>query len=261
MAFLGEPYRIHYVARDFKSRLSDIFMYVYKPNGVRLGPYILSELPVDHGSGVYYEDFMDSDIEGSYLFLIDSVSNPARDAKQIYFSRKLDSDLSSIMDKTNQLSVLDANMTILISNIGQAATTLQEKTQDLLEKVDFSIGTPHSTVFEDLTLLSGKIDAVKSKTDLLSFAGHDIKATLDGEPVDLNSDTLLILKTILGLNQHNYRLYNAQYNSDGKLIFCLVKLYNNKDDVDNDSSPFKIYKMTSEYNNQKLLINYKMEEA
>lgn len=86
MAFTGQPYRVHYIAKSFQQGLSDVRMVVYKPNGVKQGVYTLIELNAGDGKGIYYHDYEDSDLEGTYLFVIDCLSNPKKDARQVYFS-------------------------------------------------------------------------------------------------------------------------------------------------------------------------------
>ena len=90
MAFFGEKYHINYIAKDFKAGLTDVRMVVYKPNGVKLGVYTLAEVNVGDGAGIYYYDFEDADMEGTYLFIVNSPSWPKKDAKQVFFEEKVD---------------------------------------------------------------------------------------------------------------------------------------------------------------------------
>ena len=45
-------------------------------------------------------------------------------------------------------------------------------------------------VYNLLVAVEVKIDAIKAKTDQLNFTGTDVKATLDGEPVDAGEVSL-----------------------------------------------------------------------
>lgn len=88
MAYINETFRIHYISKNFTGGLTDVRMVVYKPNGVKQGVYILSEVNQGDGAGIYYYDYVDSDIEGSYLFVINSPSLPKKDSKQVTFKRR-----------------------------------------------------------------------------------------------------------------------------------------------------------------------------
>ena len=88
MAYIGETFRIYYIAKNFVGGLSDVSMVVYKPNGVKQGLYMLTEVNMGDGEGIYYYDYADSDMEGSYLFVVNSPSNPRKDARQVTFVDK-----------------------------------------------------------------------------------------------------------------------------------------------------------------------------
>lgn len=100
MAFIDEPYRLHYIAKSFVTGLSDVKMVVYKPNGVKQGVYTLTELNQGDGKGIYFYDYVDSDMEGTYLFVVNSPSVSKKDARQVYFEKRtwLDSEKSQIRD-------------------------------------------------------------------------------------------------------------------------------------------------------------------
>lgn len=91
MPRIGQAYRVYYSAADDAVGLSDVVYFVYKPNGVRLGPYPMSELDATRAPGVYYDDFLDADVEGDYLFAAGSGSTPASASrwsrKSVRFSR------------------------------------------------------------------------------------------------------------------------------------------------------------------------------
>ncbi|HNR90706.1 MAG TPA: hypothetical protein PKM65_20385 [Spirochaetota bacterium] len=89
MPVIGKPFAIYYTALGRATGLVDVRMVVYKPNRVKLGVYNLSELNFGDGKGVYYHDFIDADIEGTYLFVINSATKPKWDARQAYFQNPL----------------------------------------------------------------------------------------------------------------------------------------------------------------------------
>jgi len=86
MAIVGKTFRVNYISKNRVSGLSDVKMVVFKPNGIKLGIYSLEEYSDVDAKGIYYCDFSDADIEGVYLFIVDSVSVPFRSERQEYFS-------------------------------------------------------------------------------------------------------------------------------------------------------------------------------
>jgi hypothetical protein len=108
-AYINEPYRIHYIAKEYRAGLTDIHAHVYKPNGLLLGPYYFIEVPPSPSveGGVYFLDFMDSDSEGNYLFLVHCPSQEARAAQQVFFVKRPDIDVKSIKLKTDRLTFND----------------------------------------------------------------------------------------------------------------------------------------------------------
>jgi len=55
---------------------------------------------------------------------------------------------------------------------------------------------------------------------------------------------------ILGLVQHNYKLYNARYetiNGVKRLVTALIRIYPTKEDLQNDTNPLKTYSLNVEY--------------
>jgi len=70
-------------------------------------------------------------------------------------------------------------------------------------------------------------------------------------------DTLV--RRILGLSQENYRLFNTVYDGTGeRLVSCLIKIYNNKSDCDNDVNEITSYNMESVYAMNGQLSSYKV---
>jgi hypothetical protein len=224
-AYVGEAYRIHYIAKEFQSGLTDVRAHVYKPNGLLLGPYSFIEILIipGVGDGFYYFDFLDADVQGNYLFIVYSSSQGTKAAQQVFFVTRPDIATDHLKTSVDSYHAIDVGMH-----------------QEILE------GT----------------SAIQDKTNKLQFnSSNDIKATLDGEVVNLNSETMLMLKTTLGLSHHNYRIFEPSYNSDGKLISCTVKLYETNLDLLNNTSPIKVYNILAEYNSSKLMTSYRMIEA
>lgn len=88
MAFVGQAYKVYYIAKNFTSGLTDVKMVVYKPNGNKQGVYDLIEVDTGDGLGIYVYEYSDSDSEGTYLFVVNSATKSRRDAKQVYFTEK-----------------------------------------------------------------------------------------------------------------------------------------------------------------------------
>ncbi len=84
-------FRIYYTSKNFIGGLTDVTYHVFKPNGIELGPYTMTEFTVGSAinSGVYYDDFYDADIEGNYLFIVNSLSDPHKDTKSYYFENDI----------------------------------------------------------------------------------------------------------------------------------------------------------------------------
>lgn len=89
MPKVGEPYRLNYIAKGFEGGLADVKGVVYKPDGNKQGVYNFTELNQGDGRGIYYFDYVDSDIEGTYLFVVNSLSHPKKDARQVYFEKRV----------------------------------------------------------------------------------------------------------------------------------------------------------------------------
>jgi|GEM_PF-5023072 len=72
-----------------------------------------------------------------------------------------------------------------------------------------------------------------------------------------------MIRIILGLVQHNYRLFNTVYTivaGRKKLTSATIKIYNTKEDCENDINPIKIYTLSIEYDDDGYVIDYKCIE-
>lgn len=69
---LGRPYRVFYTAKNIQSGLSGIVANVLKPDGSIVGPFNLLEIANSNFSGVYYFDFLTTQLmpEGEYLITV-----------------------------------------------------------------------------------------------------------------------------------------------------------------------------------------------
>lgn len=69
---LGRPYRVFYTAKNIQSGLSGIVANVLKADGSISGPFNLLEIANSNFSGVYYFDFLTTQLmpEGEYLITV-----------------------------------------------------------------------------------------------------------------------------------------------------------------------------------------------
>jgi len=106
MAYINEPYKFVYTAKNFTPGLSDVKLVVFKPNMVKLGVYNLTEVNSGDGKGIYYYDFNDADIVGTYIFICNSISTPLKDARTLFFDERV-SEPASILDE-----IIDGGYTV-----------------------------------------------------------------------------------------------------------------------------------------------------
>lgn len=66
------------------------------------------------------------------------------------------------------------------------------------------------------------------------------------------------VKHILGLVQQNYRLSGHVYDSENRLTSVTIKIFNSKNDCDNNINSFANYTMSAAYDSNGLLIDYKV---
>lgn len=102
MPYINTAHRLYYAALNRQTGLTDVRYYVFKPNGVRLGPYPMLEMPDGIAQGIYFDDFMDADIEGNYLFVTDSPSHPKQAEQSFYF----EAQVWQVSEKNSLLSMV-----------------------------------------------------------------------------------------------------------------------------------------------------------
>lgn len=151
------------------------------------------------------------------------------------------------------------------SEIGSTGIFKYEFSQVITQKEEFLwIMSNGSYSKYGKIVLGGWMDDVKVKTDKLQFnTDNDVKATLDGERVKLDVDTENMIRIILGMVQHNYRLFNIVYTTIAerkKLSSATIKIYNTKEDCENDINPIKTYTLSISYDDNGYIIDYKCVE-
>lgn len=77
MPALFTPTRIFYVAINNMAGLTDVQLYIKRPDLVLEGPFTMTEIVDPQVSGTYYYDYTPVQ-QGSYLSICDSVSQPKR---------------------------------------------------------------------------------------------------------------------------------------------------------------------------------------
>ena len=98
------------------------------------------------------------------------------------------------------------------------------------------------------------IDEINTKVD-------NITTTVDAIETDLTdhrNETEERIKLILGLNQHNFKIFDTVYDANNLLIHSRVKIYNTSTDLDNDINHISEYEMDSVYDTDCQLQSYKM---
>lgn len=118
---------------------------------------------------------------------------------------------------------------------------------------------PETNTFVCLTGISGG----DSTNNVNLFCPSTVEFTLSDSERDaiasaVKSELDIDIKTILGLSQNNYRFLNQCYDSSGRLTAGVIKLYNNAEDVITDTSPFQTYQITSSYDSNGNLIDYRV---
>ncbi|RLC20218.1 MAG: hypothetical protein DRI57_05290 [Deltaproteobacteria bacterium] len=102
------------------------------------------------------------------------------------------------------------------------------------------------------------VQAIKDQTDKLTFdSNNNVVATL-------NDDLQTTLSLILGLVQHNYKLYNTEYvtiKGVKKLSSALIRIYPTKEDLQNDANPLKAYSLNVEYDKDGNIKSYTCTES
>ena len=190
---------------------------------------------------------------GGYMDNINSAVVEHRNAVEPRIDTTISSRLAS---DDNRLDNLDAKISSRSSHTPADVWTYptRELTNPDNYKADISDLARESTV-----------QAIKSQTDKLQFnTDSDVKATLDGERVRLTSDIELLLNIILGLVQHNYRLFNTTYTEIKgmkKLTSATVKVYSSREDCENDVNPLKVYDLQISYDEDGCVVDYRSVES
>lgn len=79
-----------------------------------------------------------------------------------------------------------------------------------------------------------------------------IESILVVDPSAVESD---VLNRILGLSQHNYRIFQQRYDQNQNLTFARIRLYPTATDVDADTNHFAEYEVYAVYGKNNLVNN------
>ena len=155
MAYINEPYKFVYIARNFTAGLPDVKLVVYKPDMTKLGVYNLIEIDAGDGRGIYYYDFTDADIPGVYTFVCNSASCPLKDARTLYFDSRV-AIAQSLLSGTVEgwVDVQEAIQIMLAVLAGKASggntdTVIFRNITNTMDKVTAtvdSLGNRHSVI-------------------------------------------------------------------------------------------------------------------
>lgn len=94
MPYVEKEYRLYYAAKNYVKSLIDVQYNVYKPDGVKLGPYFMAELDSVEAAGIYFSAFNEADMEGNYIFIVDCPSNPKQNEKSVFFEKQIWTELN-----------------------------------------------------------------------------------------------------------------------------------------------------------------------
>jgi len=83
--------------------------------------------------------------------------------------------------------------------------------------------------------------------------------SLDDIKIDLDAFAIKLCK-ILGLVQHNFRITDQVYDSNGCLISAKISIYETASDTENQINPITTYTVTALYDLDDKLIDYKVIE-
>lgn len=98
------------------------------------------------------------------------------------------------------------------------------------------------------------IDEINTKVDNIGTTVNTIETDL----VEHRNETEEKIKLILGLTQHNFKIFDTQYDENNLLIHSRVRIYNTSADLDNDVNHISEYEMDSVYDVDCHLQSYKM---
>lgn len=188
MAYVGETYRVHYMAKNFAQSLLDVRMVVYKPNGVKQGIYTLTELNAGDGKGIYYYDYDDSDLEGSYLFVVNSPSTPKKDARQVFFEKRLG------WSDTERMQIRDA-----LGIGGDKLLAAGGQLQDI--KIDTG------TIRSDVTIIKNDVDAIRDDVAVLIADVQFIK-DIEGGKWEIKNNQMIFYKNDNTTEVARFNLFN-----------------------------------------------------
>ena len=139
----------------------------------------------------------------------------------------------------------------LINNWIVKIENLNVTIQDNLYSDDYDI--PYMNINSTILSKNSDIPSIENINDSLT----GITETL----LDINNNIIDIafdVKHILGLSQQNYRLSDHVYDDEFRLTTVTIKLFNNKIDCNNNINSFANYTMNASYDDNGLLIDYKV---
>ena len=137
MALLGVPFKISYWAKNAKTGLSSISAKVLRPDGVIIGPLLLTEVADTFFQGNYTATYSPSttDPEGNYIISLSSPNEDNHKAfKTEYFSKRTTIDVESFDIGINRRQVIEAETQSKLKSTGlvegkNIAVSFQEKNE------------------------------------------------------------------------------------------------------------------------------------
>ncbi len=96
--FVNENYPIYYSAPERQTGLSDVYLRIVKPDGITIGPFLMTELPGINERGIYKYDFSPLD-EGEYLWSVTVPSLNFKDKAIKSATFEIRTTLNSLLDR------------------------------------------------------------------------------------------------------------------------------------------------------------------
>jgi len=154
--------------------------------------------------------------------------------------RSFGGDPTTLNQNAPSYFFLTNNWIVKIENLNVAI-------QDNLYSDDYDI--PYLNINSTILSKNSDIPSIDSLTGITETLS-DMNNTI----IDISFD----VKHILGLSQQNYRLSNHVYDDDFRLTSVTIKLFNTKTDCNNNVNSFANYTMNAAYDDNGLLIDYKV---
>lgn len=161
--------KIHYVAVEFATGVSDFVVTIRKPDGSTLSP---APTVTEQGDGIYTFEYT-PDVTGVWQEKVSSVANGDRVVRSV---KVTSADVDDVKSQT-------ASIESKVDTVDSKVDTVDSKVDAVDAKVD-AVQTSVNTVEGKVDTVDSNVDSIKSKTDNLPADTaqllQDIKDSVDG---------------------------------------------------------------------------------